>query len=662
VSASLVNAVRFTWSTTDSHRYHNPGLPSPADMGVQMYAYPTYEDSDESSQFGLGASGMFSTVGSGERRSTHTLYGVSDDVTLVRGSHQLGFGVNTRYWKFDTRSTSRTSGAWTIDGSLTGHALADFLAGRVARLEVGGPSVLDIHNWYLGTYAQDAWRVSNRVTFNAGVRWEPYFGQYVENDAIVIFDRENYDRGVTSGVFLNAPAGLIYPGDPKFPDGKTGLNTQWGNVAPRVGLAWDVHGDGRLALRSSYSMGYDFMAGEYHNINAGAPPFGNRSILNDVSLDNPWGNTPGGDPHPVFPNPNAEYIPYGAFGTMDPDINSPRVQQWNVMVERQLGTSWGVSATYLGSYSDRLWAQTALNNGVFLGLGPCTLNTATGPRSFPVCSTTANLNQRRVMSLQDPIKSAKIGALDLNSDVGWQKYRGLKLAARHRSATGVSLNGTYTLGKCEGTATAETFNQISQGYSDPDNPEFDAGPCDQDRTHLGTLNAGYQTPEVGNGVVRALASNWRVSGILTARSGSRLNITSGRDNAFIGSHSSIQRPDLVSDDIYGPGKDASELKPGEEILNYFNRAAFAHAAPGTLGNAMRNLAVGPGFWQINLAISKLVSVVGTQRLELRVETFNLFNTFNWGNPTTNFNSGNFGRITSQAGDPRILQFGVKYDF
>src|SRR5688572_22572137 len=391
MSASLVNAVRFTWSTTDSHRYHNPGLPGPRDMGVNMYAYPTYEDSDESSQFGLGASGMFSTVGSGERRSTHTLYAVSDDVTLVRGSHQLGFGVNTRYWKFDTRSTSRTSGAWTIDGSLTGHAMADFLAGRVARLEIGGPSVLDIHNWYLGTYAQDAWRVSNRVTLNAGVRWEPYFGQYVENDAIVIFDRENYDQGITSGVFLNAPPGLIYPGDPKFPDGKTGLNTQWGNVAPRVGVAWDVHGDGRLAVRSSYSMGYDFMAGEYHNINAGAPPFGNRSILNDVSLDNPWANTPGGDPHPIFPNATAEYVPFGAFGTMDPDINSPRVQQWNVMVERQLGTSWGVSATYLGSYSDRLWAQSAQNPGVFLGLGPCTLNTATGPRSYPVCSVNGNL-------------------------------------------------------------------------------------------------------------------------------------------------------------------------------------------------------------------------------------------------------------------------------
>ena len=162
--------------------------------------------------------------------------------------------------------------------------------------------------------------------------------------------------------------------------------------------------------------------------------------------------------------------------------------------------------------------------------------------------------------------------------------------------------------------------------------------------------------------MHALASNWRVSGILTARSGSPLNITSGRDNAFTGSHSSIQRPDEISGDIYGPGKGASDVKPGELILNYFNRAAFAHPTAGTLGNAMRNLAVGPGFWQVNLAVSKLVTVVGMQRLELRVEAFNLFNNFNWGDPTTNFNSGSFGRIETQAGEPRILQFGIKYDF
>ena len=235
------------------------------------------------------------------------------------------------------------------------------------------------------------------------------------------------------------------------------------------------------------------------------------------------------------------------------------------------------------------------------------------------------------------------------------------LCPRRRSATGISLNANYTLSRCFGTPTTNDFNQTSAGYSDPNNPNFDAGYCDQDRRHLATLNMGYETPSVGSGVVHALASNWRLSGILNARSGRRLNITSGRDNAFIGSHSSVQRPDLVAgQDIYGPGKDASP-EAGEQIANYFNRAAFAQGATGTLGNAPRNVAVGPAFWQVDLAVSRLVPF-GTRQVELRLETFNLFNTFNWGDPVTNFNSGAFGRITTQAGAPRILQFGVKYDF
>ena len=95
---------------------------------------------------------------------------------------------------------------------------------------------------------------------------------------------------------------------------------------------------------------------------------------------------------------------------------------------------------------------------MFLGLGPCTLNTATGPRTYPVCSTNANLNERRVLSLENPVRSAQIGALDLNTDIGYQKYRGLKLAARHRSTTGVSLNANYTLSRTWGNVEGETVN------------------------------------------------------------------------------------------------------------------------------------------------------------------------------------------------------------
>ena len=103
----------------------------------------------------------------------------------------------------------------------------------------------------------------------------------------------------------------------------------------------------------------------------------------------------GGDPHPLTTNADTPFLPYQSYAVVDPDINSPRVQSWNVTVERQLGTGYAVSASYLGSYSDHLWWTMPLNPGVYMGMGPCTLLGV----AYPVCTTTANIGPRRRLSL-----------------------------------------------------------------------------------------------------------------------------------------------------------------------------------------------------------------------------------------------------------------------
>ena len=113
-----------------------------------------------------------------------------------------------------------------------------------------------------------------------------------------------------------------------------------------------------------------------------------------------------------------------------------------------------------------------------------------------------------------------------------------------------------------------------------------------------------------------------------------------------------QRVNQVSDDVYG----------AKTLDNYLNRDAFAQPEPGTFGNHVRNSISGPGFWQVDLALSRLLRFAGAQTLELRVEAFNLLNTFNWGNPATNFRAGTFGGVRGIQGAPRIMQFGVKYAF
>ena len=99
---------------------------------------------------------------------------MADDLTLVRGRHQIALGANVAYWDSYQQLNARSGGQFTFNGSLTGLGLADFLTGRLFRLEQGAPNILPMDQTYIGLYAQDAWRVTNRVTVNAGMRWEPY--------------------------------------------------------------------------------------------------------------------------------------------------------------------------------------------------------------------------------------------------------------------------------------------------------------------------------------------------------------------------------------------------------------------------------------------------------------------------------------------------------
>jgi len=184
----------------------------------------------------------------------------------------------------------------------------------------------------------------------------------------------------------------------------------------------------------------------------------------------------------------------------------------------------------------------------------------------------------------------------------------------------------------------------------PDDPSFDRGNCVSNRRQVGNVSVSAMTPAFTNAALRALASDWRVAGILNGRSGTWLTVTTTSDIAGTGIEG--QRVNQVRDNPYGD----------KTLTNYLNRAAFTHPAPGSLGDHRNNSIEGPGFWTVDLAISRLVDVGGQQGLELRVEIFNLFNHFNWGDPETSFDSGNFGRIISNAGAPRIMQLGVKYGF
>ena len=642
--ANMVNALRFAYNRTTVIRA-KASFFGPQDLGMKVYNYSPIHEMNVNVTGGFTINGGTQSYG-----DFHTsAYSVADELAVVRGSHQLTFGGTATLSRLNYSANSRSGGDYAFSGQITGLGMADFLLGRVATMEHGGPVKLPLEMWYVGLFAQDAWRLNSRVTVNVGLRWEPFFGQAILKDnAPLNFIMDNFRNNVRSTVFLNAPAGLIYYGDPGFPGGKTGLNTQWWNLSPRAGVAWDVTGTGRTAVRSSYGISYDFPVGDYHNMTMRTAPFANGTILEDPpgGWDDPYASS-GGDPHPLTTNANTPFQPYGPYAAISPDINSPRTQSWNVTIERQLGADWAVSASYLGSYTDHLWWETQANPGVFLGLGPCTLQGV----AYSVCTANSNIGPRRALSLSgvNPAAAAKIGILDVYTDISAETYRGLKLSAQRRAGRGISVSGNYTWSRCKGDPNSPGFLQEASGFTNPDDPKLDYGYCNQDRTHLASVTLGAESPEFGNTVLRILASNWRASGIVSARSGSRLNVTTGRDNAFNGQTG--QRPDQISDDVYGG-----------TLTTYLKRTAFAQPAAGTFGNYVRNSLVGPAFWTVDLAVSRLIPFGGTQNIELRLEAFNLLNNFNWGNPVLNFGSGTFGQVRTQAGDPRIMQFGIKYGF
>jgi hypothetical protein len=646
LSNSTVNSLRFAWNYTDIHRTHEPFGFSAPDVGINTYSYL-----DE--YMLLNITGGFQLGGGTEseaRFKTPTFH-VSDDLTVIRGNHQYGIGGSFGYWNSVSNANVRSPGQFTFNGSLVGLGLADFMVGRLFEYTQAVPNTLDMKQLYIGLYAADTWKLGSRATLNYGLRWEPGLAQQIRNGAIYNFSLDRYLRNERSTVFRNAPAGFLYPGDDGFVNGNAGMKDHWLQFSPRVGFAYDLTGDGRTVLRGGYALSYDFVNAQFHLNTSVAWPWGAEVRFNDPAgrFDNPF---LGSGQANIFPLTFDQNSPFGLFGpyvAMDPNIDTPRQQSWNVTLQKQIGENLAVTGSYLGSYSDRLWNVLSLNQGVYIP-GSCTLQTPTGPQFFATCTSTATLNFRRELTMQNFDQGKYLGAVDLHTALGEQRYRGMLLSVNRRSANGVSVQANYTLSKCEGHATqGGTTPNINSGYVNPDNIDYDYGACTQDRRHLFNLTAVYQTPEFANATARILASNWRVSGVFRAYSGDPLTVTVTGDPAGTGIGG--QRATIVMDDVYGDGT----------VNNFLNPAAFVRPANGAYGDQVRGSFTGPGDRLVDIAIVRAFRF-GTHRIEARVESFNGFNWFRMGNPGTNLNApATFGRITT-AGAPRVMQFAVKYSF
>ena len=653
-SSSMVNSFRAVGNKISIGK-PGPSFFSPQDIGINAYSYvPGYTTVRVLNAFNVGG-GQFVTNVTGGNHS----YGFNDDVTVVRGNHQFGFGGYYLRGAASTVSNSWAVGSQVFTGQFTGTAMGDFFAGRTGSFRQANPNPLNVEQNFAGAYVQDAWRIQN-VTLNFGVKWNPFIAMVFPAGDIYNFSLDRFYAGQRSTVIPNAPPGFTYPGDVGFA-GKSGVNSRLSVWDPRLGFAWDVGGDGRTSVRGSAGIARDFIKWDLHQNTSSVSPFRLTVQQANISFDNPWAGY-GFNPFPyTFDARSPVFAPYGSYLPVPPDAKPTTQYSWNLGVQRQISNSLFASATYIGSRIINLMNAIELNPPQNLGFGPCTLQTPTGPVSYPVCTNAGNLNQRRLLNLANPAVS--LGYITSYADVGWQDYNGLLLNSRLDLGSNVNLNANYTLSKCAGLAMPAVLNPgantVHQPYQNngPVDLELDGGPCAGDRRHLFNLTAVLRTPTFSNRVLKAIASDWTASTVLQVRSGGPVNVITGADTALNGftDNTPTQRPNVVAGQDFYSDTDS--------LTNYYTIAAFSQPAAGTFGDAPYNLLRGPGFWQWDQAFTRSFALGSDHRIELRAEAINLTNKFNRGNPAASLNNAaTFGRITTAQNFPRVWQFAVKYLF
>jgi hypothetical protein len=660
-SPTVINTFRASYNRVAVFRFSDNYFDA-CDIGVQFTCYVPH-------QTVVTVTGGFN-IGAGTNiyaSFVPTTYTFGDDVSMVRGSHQLTFGASAFHYQHSQKANVYSSATFSFTGlpTATGLGMSDFLLGQVGSMTQGLPNTVFTTKIGYGLYGQDTWKVSRRLTVNLGLRWEPFFPQRLNNGAVYTFDWNRFSAGIHSTVFPKAPAGLLYAGDPGFA-GLTGVHNRYDMFAPRVGLALDPKGDGKTSIRASFGISYDFPNIQIMSTPATAPPFGNAliGIPGPLPFANPWSAYPGGNPFPSPTGPTAPFIQFGSFVAQQPDAKATTVYTWNFAVQRQV-KDWLFSATYLGTQTAHLWVSFQLNPAQIVPssfpLGTCPTGVTAG------CNSTSNTLQRRLAYLINPQQGQYLGPLDQFQSGGTVSYNGMILSMQKRLGYGVSVNANYTWSHCIGDVGIGSLVGGTGGtYEDVTNRSRDRGNCETgtlngtqalDRRHIVNATVVADAPKFKETALRAVASDWRLSTSYRYLSSAFLTSTTGIDYALSGGAG--QRPNqILPNPLLNPGGPCANIAP---CVSWLNPAAFAQPAFGTLGNLGRANIPGPNWWEIDMALSRVFRVREKVSLEARGEAFNLTNSFRALNPTLGRNSTQFGEILG-AQDPRILQVAMKLTF
>ncbi|MFL6452347.1 MAG: carboxypeptidase regulatory-like domain-containing protein [Bryobacteraceae bacterium] len=645
--AGAVNEFRASFSRETSVRGPANGSIGLTDLGVNIYQPSTGKLIE-----GINVNGYFNPGQTDPASFIRNQYNLSDDFNLVRGRHTISFGGSASRAQVLLRNQFRTSGQYTFTADLTGDGLASFMQGYIRTFTQGFGEFKDnLINTY-SLYVQDDFHVSRKLTVNFGLRYDPFFPWMEQKNRIEQFAPENYYKGVKSQVYVNAPPGLLFPGDPGVP--RWGATASLNNFSPRLGFAYDLTGDGKTSIRGGAGSFYDaIQSGIANNRTVDLTPFSPQLSLTTPAgtFSNPYiGIT---NPFPAqFPPPrNAAFPAPVLVVTYDPANGgkqlTPTVYNWNVSLERQLSSTWLLRLAYVGSRSTHLQESVELNPAVY------------GPGA-----TAGNTDARRAFRNYGSISQA---SQDINSI-----YHSAQVTVQKRLSHGVSLLANYTWAKSLDTLPAgmaiSTIDQSSYSaipWSFPGRHQNDYGPSEFDRTHRFILSYVWDLPKLtGHSAwLRYTVGGWQWTGIFTAQNGAPFTVRAGTDRSLTGLGS--DRASFVGNvDPYG-GNACGNTAP---CVNFLNPAAFTVAPLGQFGNVGKGSLRGPNYINVDSGLFKDIPVKSEAvRFQFRAEFFNVFNRVNYDLPagdsrTPAYNGANFGSLNRALERERIGQLALKLLF
>jgi Carboxypeptidase regulatory-like domain len=581
---------------------------------------------------------------------------IADTLTWLRGRHTLKMGADLRWERLNVIQPPSPTGSYTFSATFTdlpgtantGTPFASFLLGQVQRFSIDlQQDQIRNRASFQEYFIQDDWRMSDRVTVNAGLRYTLNFPSTEVNDQAAGFNLDTRQ--------------MEYLGRDGNPRAARQLHKD--NFGPRLGIANRI--TDRTVMRIGYGMIWIEQAGITTPFTTPAFPF-LQSVL-QRTLDNivpAFVLASGPSIVPIGLTPDAG-LGYGVFA-VDRDLGSGDVQQWSASIQQELSPHMALEVAYVGSKITHVGLpDTNLNQLTVdqLAQGNALLVRVPNP-SFGQIPRASSLGDPTisVAQLQKPYPQY-LTVSQYRNNVGTTFYQGVYAKLDHRLSRGLSYLVSYTRSKLEDDASSVFDAAILTGpvanfnVADSFNRKLERDDSTGDIPHVFVASAVWELPfgqsrsrPIG-GVLGAIVNDWNVSGILTLQSGVPIAVNQAtNNNEFAGF--GTQRPNLVGD----PTLPSDERSPSR----WFNTSAFATAPQFTLGSASRNPVCGPGYRNLDFALNRRIPVA-SHALELRVEVFNLANTPPLGAPNGTFGSAAFGSITT-AGDPRVIQLAVKYVF